>query len=123
MLAVFAHIFGSSYKPGNLLSYAMEVLRCGDVRTLVQKCGDQQEWQKLRKFFKGVRVSVPHSNRKGPIQELIPEAGYLEFTKDGHMLTVQVCRLPDCCKEHIINADRSVCQEHFKERYGLHIQD
>ncbi|KAI0094028.1 Piwi domain-containing protein [Irpex rosettiformis] len=76
------------YKPGDLLSNAMEVLGCKDYRRFVDLCANnQQAWSKLRKFYKNVIVEA-HPSKKGKISELILEGGNYQFMKDSETKTV-----------------------------------
>ena len=80
-----------SYKSDNLIDAAMTYLRCRDVRDLVRLGERPREWKMLQSFLKRVTVQVtvaPHIKRK--IEELVLNAGSIEFTKEGGSTTVQV---------------------------------
>ncbi|PSS32032.1 hypothetical protein PHLCEN_2v2209 [Hermanssonia centrifuga] len=77
------------YKPIELLSCAMEVLGLRNTRPLLHIGEDKQKVDKLRRFLKGVAVYVKPTNRKKIIKDIVIEAGYQEFPKDGKSITVE----------------------------------
>ena len=76
-----------------LLECGAEYLHCprGDIRELVRRC-DATGLRRLRAFYKGVVVQVSHGDRKGKIEEIIPEAGEYQFDRGagGGTTTVKV---------------------------------
>ncbi|KAJ3557975.1 hypothetical protein NM688_g1185 [Phlebia brevispora] len=76
------------YKDSDLISSALEVLGCRDIRDLVRACASDQNFQKLRSFLRGVLVEVQPGNRTKRIADLVRNAGREEFFKDNEKMTV-----------------------------------
>ncbi|KAJ3530890.1 hypothetical protein NM688_g7649 [Phlebia brevispora] len=83
---------GAVYSKQPLLDAAMKALnmRTRDVRELVNRCDNPQDWQRLRSLFKKILVVVtfPNNGRKREVTDLVKRAGPFEFSKDDSVITV-----------------------------------
>lgn len=83
----------ASYMPGDLINAAASVLRADSKRMLIHlMITNQDAFEKVRKFFKGVVVTIRPSGVRKKITNIVPRAGRQEFDKDGSIMTVAVRR-------------------------------
>ncbi|KIP10273.1 hypothetical protein PHLGIDRAFT_125630 [Phlebiopsis gigantea 11061_1 CR5-6] len=77
------------YKPDRLVTAAMSYLdpRLKDIRVFIGMCRDRRQFERLRRFFKGVAVIV-RGGRRRVIRDLIEEAGIYEFEKGDRPISV-----------------------------------
>ncbi|KAF7796477.1 hypothetical protein EIP86_007654 [Pleurotus ostreatoroseus] len=78
------------YHPGNLLENAMQVARIRDKRAFIHAANEPNSriLDQVRRFYKGVAVSVRPSGIRKKITGLVQAAGRQLFTKDGAQITV-----------------------------------
>ncbi|KAJ3557974.1 hypothetical protein NM688_g1184 [Phlebia brevispora] len=78
------------YKPGKLTDVAPDAVNLRDRRTLIQRVNtDDRVFEELRRFYKGVVVSVEPNGLRKKITNIVRSAGRQVFDRDGAQITVE----------------------------------